>query len=93
AQLDREGLSAKIIAGSIRHLHDVSQALSAGAHIVTVPPPILRAMLRHPRTEETIREMNAAWASSRPPAPRASDTLPGPPPSAPEAPPARKDPR
>ena len=65
AQLDREQLSAKIIVGSVRHLHDVSEALSAGAHIVTVPPPILRAMLRHPRTEETIREFNSAWAASR----------------------------
>jgi transaldolase len=65
AQIDREGLAARLIVGSVRHLHDVSEALSAGAHIVTVPPPILRAMLRHPRTEETIREFNAAWAASR----------------------------
>jgi transaldolase len=71
AQLDREGLPAKIIVGSVRHLHDVSQALAAGAHIVTVPPPILRAMLRHPRTEETIREFNTAWAASRNPTPSA----------------------
>lgn len=65
AQIDREALSAKIIVGSVRHLHDVSQALTAGAHIVTVPPPIFRAMLKHPRTEETIREFNSAWAASR----------------------------
>src|SRR5262249_38503502 len=80
AQLDREGLTTKIIVGSVRHLYDVSEALSAGAHIVTVPPPIFRAMLRHPRTEETIREFNAAWAVARPqrPAP-ASATLPDPP--------------
>ena len=64
AQLDREGLAARIIVGSVRHLFDVSEALSAGAHIVTVPPPIFRAMLRHPRTEETIREFNAAWAKA-----------------------------
>jgi len=65
AQLDREGMSAKIIVGSVRHLHDVSEALSAGAHIVTVPPPIFRAMLKHPRTEETIREFNTAWAAAK----------------------------
>lgn len=65
AQLDREGLAAKIIVGSVRHLFDVSEALSAGAHIVTVPPPIFRAMLRHPRTEETIREFNTAWAAAK----------------------------
>ncbi len=67
AQLDREGLSAKIIVGSVRHLFDVSEALSAGAHIVTVPPPIFRAMLKHPRTEETIREFNTAWAAAKGP--------------------------
>ena len=65
AQLDRERLAAKIIVGSVRHLHDVSEALSAGAHIVTVPPPIFRAMLKHPRTEETIREFNSAWAAAK----------------------------
>jgi len=66
AQLDREHMSAKIIVGSVRHLYDVSESLSAGAHVVTVPPPIFRAMLRHPRTEETIREFNTAWAAARP---------------------------
>jgi transaldolase len=60
-QLDREELSAQIIVGSVRHFIDVSEALSAGAHIVTVPPPILRKMLHNPKTEETIREFNAAW--------------------------------
>lgn len=72
-QLDRESLGSKLIVGSVRHLFDVSEALGAGAHVVTVPPPILRKMLRHPRTEETIREFNSAWreASAAAPAPTA----------------------
>jgi transaldolase len=45
AQLDREGLSTRLIADSVRHIGDVSEALSAGAHIVAVPPQILRDML------------------------------------------------
>ncbi|WP_437553917.1 transaldolase family protein [Sorangium sp. So ce367] len=61
ARLDRERLGAEIIVGSIRHLMDVNEALDAGAHIVTVPPAILRKMLHNPKTEETIREFNAAW--------------------------------
>ncbi|MEO7328546.1 MAG: transaldolase family protein [Minicystis sp.] len=60
-QIDREGLSAQIIIGSVRHFMDVNEALSAGAHIVTVPPPILRKMLHNPKTDETIREFNEAW--------------------------------
>lgn len=63
AQLEREALPARIIVGSIRHLADVNEALGAGAHVVTVPPPILRRMLHNPKTEETIREFNAAWAN------------------------------
>lgn len=59
--LDREGLKSKIIIGSIRHLMDVNEALQDGAHIVTVPPPILRKMLWNPRTESTISEFNEAW--------------------------------
>lgn len=59
--LDREGLASKIIVGSIRQAFDVTESLSAGAHIVTVPPPILRKMLWNPQTERTLREFNEAW--------------------------------
>jgi len=62
AQIDRERLAAQIIVGSVRHIMDVNEALSAGAHVVTVPPPILRKMLHNPKTDETIREFNTAWA-------------------------------
>jgi len=61
AQFDREGLDSRIIVGSIRHLMDVNEALSAGAHIVTVTPQILRKMLHHPKTDEAIEQFNEAW--------------------------------
>ena len=44
-QLDREGSTAKIIIGSVRHFMDVNESLDAGAHIVTVPPVILRRLV------------------------------------------------
>ncbi len=65
AALDREKLKAQIIVGSIRHIGDVNEALHAGAHIVTVPPAILRKMCWNPRTTETIREFNDAWKADR----------------------------
>jgi transaldolase len=61
ACLDREALTSKILIGSIRHLMDVNEALQDGAHVVTIPPPILRKMLWNPRTESTIEEFNTAW--------------------------------
>lgn len=60
--IDRDGLPARIIAGSMRQPIDVTEALLAGSHVVTVPPPILRKMLHHPKTEETLREFSEAWA-------------------------------
>jgi transaldolase len=63
AQIDREKHAARIIVGSVRHFMDVNEALLAGAHIVTVPPAILRKMLHNPKTDETIREFNTAWAN------------------------------
>ncbi|HEY3500483.1 MAG TPA: transaldolase family protein [Polyangiaceae bacterium] len=61
AALDREQLPSRIIIGSIRQTLDVSEAVDAGAHIVTVPPAVLRKMLVHPQTERTVREFNDAW--------------------------------
>ena len=61
AAIDRERLKSELLIGSIRHLVDVNEALQDGAHVVTVPPPILRKMLWNPRTESTIQEFNDAW--------------------------------
>jgi len=63
--LEREGLSAKIIVGSMRHMMDVNEALEAGAHVPTVAPPILRKMVWNPRTIETIAEFNTAWRNRK----------------------------
>ncbi|WP_394833833.1 transaldolase [Pendulispora rubella] len=59
--LEREGLPAKIIVGSMRSMFDINEALEAGAHIPTITPPLLRKMVHHPRTESTIEEFNNAW--------------------------------
>ena len=59
--LDREELKARIITGSIRHFMDVNEALLAGAHIVTVTPPILKKMTWNPASESTIEEFNKIW--------------------------------
>jgi transaldolase len=65
-QIDRESLASRIIVGSIRHPMDVHDALAAGAHIVTVPPTILRKMLHHPKTDEAIAEFNEAFRTRGP---------------------------
>ena len=56
-----DALSAKLIVGSIRTPEDVSVAVAAGAHIMTVPAKILKQMPFSKRTEETIEEFDTAW--------------------------------
>ena len=45
---------SQIIVGSIRHIHDINDALMAGADIVTVPPQFFRQMVSHPKTDEAV---------------------------------------
>ena len=53
--LDDFHLPARIIIGSTREILNVTEWLSAGAHVVTVLPAILEGMIVHPYTKETVR--------------------------------------
>jgi transaldolase len=47
---------SQIIVGSIRQMIDVSEAIQAGADIVTVPPKFFEAMCSHPKTDEAVAQ-------------------------------------
>ena len=53
--LDQFELKAKIIVGSTREILNITEWLEAGAHIVTVPPDLLKGMIVHPYTKETVQ--------------------------------------
>jgi transaldolase len=53
--LDQHGLKAKIIAASTREILNITQWLSAGAHIVTVVPQFMDGMIVHPYSKETVK--------------------------------------
>ncbi len=53
--LDYQGLKAKIIIGSTREVLNVIEWLEAGADIVTVIPDILKGMIIHPYSKETVQ--------------------------------------
>ena len=58
------GVRTEIIAGSMRKVEDITEALVAGAHIVTVPPKFFREMVWHPKTDEVVQQFLAdfhAW--------------------------------
>jgi len=53
--LDLQRLKAKIIIGSTREIINVIEWLEAGADIVTVIPDILKGMIVHPYSKETVQ--------------------------------------
>lgn len=65
--LDMWGSPSKIIVGSIRSTIDVQNTAQAGAHVITVPPPILDKFIDHRYSRDTVRGFNedAAKALSR----------------------------
>ncbi len=53
--LDNFSLKAKIIIGSTREVLNIIEWLEAGAHIVTVMPELLKGMIIHPYSKETVQ--------------------------------------
>lgn len=54
--LDLQRLRAEIIVGSTREVLNVIEWLEAGAHIVTVVPDLLKGMIIHPYSKETVQQ-------------------------------------
>jgi len=52
---------AELIVGSIRKAEDVEEIVAAGADIATITPKVIRQMVFHAKTEETIKEFDDAW--------------------------------
>jgi len=55
----------KVIAASIRHPLHVTQAALAGAHIATVPFPVLEGMLKHPLTDIGVKKFMEDWQKAK----------------------------
>lgn len=47
---------SRLVIGSIRSVGDVQSAVTAGAHIVTIPPQFLYKMADHKYTRETVKQ-------------------------------------
>jgi len=49
------GIKSKVIAASMRNPRQVREVAEAGADIATIPFEVLQAMLKHPKTEEGVK--------------------------------------
>ena len=54
-------LNTEILAASIRTVNHVKDAAMIGADVATVPPAILKALVKHPLTEKGIEQFLADW--------------------------------
>ena len=54
--LERWEYRTKVIAASIRSVVDVVQCAIAGAHIITVPPGIMRRLVEHKNTRASVEQ-------------------------------------
>ncbi len=54
-------LSTDILAASIRTVNHVKQAALIGADVITAPPAILKALVKHPLTDKGIEQFLADW--------------------------------
>lgn len=59
--LDRFNLPAEVIAASLRNTEHTAEAARVGAHIATIPFPVLEQMQLHPLTDKGIQAFLDDW--------------------------------
>jgi transaldolase len=58
---DNYDFSTQILAASIRNANHVKYAALAGAHVATIPPAVMKSLLKHPLTDKGIDMFLADW--------------------------------
>jgi transaldolase len=61
---DNYNFRTKILAASIRTVNHVRDAAKIGADVATVPPAVLRSLVRHPLTDKGLETFLADWAKT-----------------------------
>lgn len=54
----------EVLVASVRHPVHVVQAAKLGAHVATLPPPVLRSLFNHPLTDKGLAAFLADWAKT-----------------------------
>jgi transaldolase len=61
---DNYNFDTEILAASIRTVNHVKQAALIGAHVATVPPATLKALVKHPLTDKGLEAFLSDWAKT-----------------------------
>jgi transaldolase len=57
-------LKTEVLVASVRHPIHLVQAARLGAHVATLPPAVIRQLLRHPLTDAGLAAFLADWAKT-----------------------------
>lgn len=57
-------LPTEILAASARHPQHVTECARAGADVITLPPAVLRQLVKHPLTDKGLEQFTADWAKT-----------------------------
>lgn len=61
---DNYDLATQILAASIRSVNHVKESAMAGADVATIPPNVLKALVKHPLTDKGLDAFLADWAKT-----------------------------
>jgi transaldolase len=61
---DNYGFKTQILAASIRTVIHVKQAALIGADVATMPPSVIKALVKHPLTDKGLEAFLADWAKT-----------------------------
>ncbi len=61
---DNYGFATEILAASIRNANHVRDCAMIGADVVTVPPAVLKGLVKHPLTDKGLEAFLADWAKT-----------------------------
>ena len=61
---DNYFFETEILAASIRHVNHVKACALAGADVVTVPPQVIRDLVKHPLTDKGLSAFLADWGKT-----------------------------
>jgi transaldolase len=54
-------LTTQVLVASIRHPWHLTQAAKLGAHVSTLPPAVIRQLIKHPLTDRGLEAFTADW--------------------------------
>ena len=57
-------LKTEVLVASVRHPGHVVEAARLGAHVATLPPSVIRQLVRHPLTDKGLEAFLADWAKA-----------------------------